>query len=219
MANDVILRLSSLSKKRNGLQILHSVEMEVKNGELVIIVGKSGSGKTTLLRLCALVDEDFEGSIKFEGLNLSKAEARLKLIGYIPQFHDLLESFTVWENVELPLRLMHLKREEISNRVNSILQELRILELKDKFPNELSGGESQRVAVARALVKKPRLIVADEPTSNLDEDMEDVVYHMIRRAVDEGAAGIVSSTSLQGNASSFADKIFYMKEGTLMNGA
>lgn len=172
-----ILKLENVTKiyktKVEEIKILNNINFEINESDLISIQGKSGSGKTTLLNILGLLDSDFNGNIYIDDKNiksLSKTEIRAKNIGFVFQFHYLLPEFTALENVMLPgLENKENSRVEIKNRAIELLE---LVGLKDRlhhYPNELSGGEKQRVAIARALINNPKIILADEPTGNLDE--------------------------------------------------
>lgn len=172
------LEISHLSKYfaqgKNTIQILKEANLKVKKGEVVSLVGPSGSGKTTLLQLCGLLDNANSGSIKINEIEYYKAsdkvktEARLKNIGFVYQFHHLLPEFSALENVIMPLIIAGQDIKEAKKLGMEHLEELGIAARAKHRPAELSGGEQQRVAIARALIHKPSLILADEPTGNLD---------------------------------------------------
>jgi putative ABC transport system ATP-binding protein len=215
---DSLIRIIGLTKRRGQLTILDDVNLSVGRGDFVVVQGRSGSGKTTLLRVCALVDCNFQGKLLLRSEDPYRdgkdSEARLNLIGYIPQFNDLVDSLLIRENIELPLMLKGTPKKERREMAERISSELEISQLLDKFPAEVSGGEAQRVAIARALVKNPSIIVADEPTSNLDDEMERKVFDLLRRRLSEGCGVIVSVTSLTGMERT-AVKLYQLKGGIL----
>tara|TARA_B100001248_G_scaffold208647_1_gene162689 strand:+ start:2806 stop:3492 length:687 start_codon:yes stop_codon:yes gene_type:complete len=176
--NKIFIETVNLKKSFNHLNgsitLFDSFSLKIKEGELVALVGPSGSGKSSLLHLLALLDEPTKGKIKIGGQdtnNLSqiqKDELRRKNISIIFQDNNLLSDFSASENVMMPLIIRNENQETSIKKVNNILKEVKILERSDHFPNELSGGEQQRVAIARALIAETKLILADEPTGNLD---------------------------------------------------
>ncbi len=203
-----MLELKGVSKDRGELRVLRGVDLVVSEGEVLVIRGRSGSGKSTLLRICAMLDDAFEGELRFMG---RRRADRLRLIGYVPQSIDLIETLTLRENIELPLRLAGVKDD---GRPEKMADELEIGHLLDRFPAQVSGGEAQRAAIARALVKRPKMIVADEPTSNLDERLEEMVLlRMAELAREGGSAAIVSATS-EPAAPGLAVRV--MKDGVLL---
>jgi len=216
---DSLLRLESVCKTKNGRKLLEGVNLEIKKGETVMVVGKSGSGKTTLLRICALVDREFSGRLIIDSEDpfLSKKDSYLRLakIGYIPQFHDLIDQLTVVENVELPLILQGIKREKCEERAMEIIERLGIKHVSENLPSEISGGEAQRVAIARAMVKDPVIIIADEPTSSLDADLEELVFKEFGKISERGGCVFVSSTHKEQNYDRYFDSFYFMRDGML----
>lgn len=179
---------------------LKQVDLEIDRGEFVVISGPSGSGKTTLLNIVGGLDSASEGRVVLEGIELTGLEER-KLaalrrdhIGFIFQAYNLVPVLTARENIEYVMRLQHRPQDEITNRVEEVAAKLGIEAFLDKLPNQLSGGQQQRVAVARAVASKPRLILADEPTANLDSKSAGELMDMMQRLnEDEGITIIFSS--------------------------
>lgn len=176
-----VLELTGVSKDyRQGklrVQALRGIDFRVDSGEFLSIAGPSGSGKTTLLNLVGCLDVPTEGSIRLEGHELSRqtktqlAETRREKLGFIFQSYNLIPVLTAFENVAFPLELMRrLNRRQIRERVQQIMEEVDLTEHMHRRPSELSGGQQQRTAIARALVKEPAMVLADEPTANLDSD-------------------------------------------------
>ena len=171
------LKLNNLSKKyekNKSFKVLNNLNFEFKSGKIYSIVGPSGSGKSTLLNLMSLIDVPTSGSIEFNNKKIDNKSSiendniRSKNIGIIYQDNNLLTDFTAIENVMMPLIIKGVEKKKINVMANKILKELKILDRSNHFPNELSGGEQQRVAIARALISETNLILADEPTGNLD---------------------------------------------------
>ncbi len=197
-----ILKLENVTKiyktKVEEIKILNNINFEINESDLISIQGKSGSGKTTLLNILGLLDSDFNGNIYIDDKNiksLSKTEIRAKNIGFVFQFHYLLPEFTALENVMLPgLEKKENSRFEIKNRAIELLE---LVGLKDRlhhYPNELSGGEKQRVAIARALINNPKIILADEPTGNLDEHNSKNINELFLKINKEKKQSIVIVT-------------------------
>ena len=197
-----ILKLENVTKiyktKVEEIKILNNINFEINESDLISIQGKSGSGKTTLLNILGLLDSDFNGNIYIGDKNiksLSKTEIRAKNIGFVFQFHYLLPEFTALENVMLPgLENKENSRFEIKNRAIELLE---LVGLKDRlhhYPNELSGGEKQRVAIARALINNPKIILADEPTGNLDEHNSKNINELFLKINKEKKQSIVIVT-------------------------
>jgi ABC-type lipoprotein export system ATPase subunit len=178
----------SVSKVYDGnVEILRDVDLEVAKGELILLWGRNGSGKTTLLNLLGCMDTPTKGRILVDGQDTSKlsqrqmARLRLHQIGYVFQRHNLIEDLTVKENVYLPLRIA--KSKDAEQRVKSLLETFGIDALARKRPNEISGGESQKAAIARAMANNPSVMLADEPTASLDSESFSIVvdtFKMIR---------------------------------------
>jgi lipoprotein-releasing system ATP-binding protein len=182
------------------IQVLRGVNLKVGEGEIVALLGPSGSGKSTLLQAVGLLEGGFEGSIRIKDLEvatLKEAErtaARRDLLGFVYQFHHLLPDFSALENVILPQLVYGATRAEASIRAEALLDALGLAERLTHKPAKLSGGEQQRVAVARALANKPALVLADEPTGNLDEGTADIVFAEFLRLVrEEGSAALVAT--------------------------
>ncbi|MBV8199413.1 MAG: ABC transporter ATP-binding protein [Acidobacteria bacterium] len=165
--------------------VLRGVDLAVEPGQLVAVVGPSGSGKSTLLHLLGALDWPDAGSVEIDGRTLTGlsggqlASFRNRTIGFVFQFHQLLPDFTALENVMLPGRIAGLAPGEVLDRANRLLEEVGLAERLDHFPNELSGGERQRVALCRALALSPPLLLADEPTGNLDPASGDQVFELL----------------------------------------
>ncbi len=176
--NNFIIETSDLKKTYNHLNrkitLFEKLNIKIKKGDLVALVGPSGSGKSSLLHLIALLDEPSKGNIKINNISTNKLndeekdKIRREKISIIFQDNNLLNDFTTIENVMIPLLIKNINKEEAKNKAQKILKTVKILDRSQHFPNELSGGEQQRVAIARALIADTNLILADEPTGNLD---------------------------------------------------
>ena len=198
----VTVRTAGLRKTyRDGIrwvEVLKGINMAVEPGEMVAVVGPSGSGKSTLLHLLGGLDRPDEGEVEVAGQSLrgmsgaSLAEFRNRTIGFVFQFHQLLPDFTALENVMLPGRIAGIEPEQVLESARRLLVEVGLLERLDHFPNQLSGGERQRVALCRALVLEPPLLLADEPTGNLDpESGEQVFQLMLELQARHGTTGVL----------------------------
>lgn len=169
-----MIRIENLTKSFGDLKVLKGVNLEINRGEVISIVGPSGAGKTTLLQLIGTLDKPDSGSIYFNGEELGKmssrklASFRNKHIGFVFQFHQLLPEFTALENIIIPALIAGRKREEAEKEAMELLGIMGLKERAQHKPAEMSGGENQRVAVARALINKPDVILADEPSGSLD---------------------------------------------------
>ena len=182
------------------IEVLRGVDLSIARGEIVALLGPSGSGKSTLLQAVGLLEGGFEGSIKIKGEEAARLdnEGRTRLrrdaLGFVYQFHHLLPDFSAAENVVLPQLIHGATRAEANERASSLLGALGLSQRLDHRPSELSGGEQQRVAVARGLANQPALVLADEPTGNLDEATADIVLAEFLRLVrGEGSAALIAT--------------------------
>jgi putative ABC transport system ATP-binding protein len=181
------LELSNVSKiYNNGNKVISDVSLEIKRNEFVIIFGTSGSGKSTLVSMMGLISEASGGSYFYDDINLfslkdhEMARLRNRKIGFIFQSYNLINDLTVIDNILLPMKYRGEKlSKQLFEKALLIMKDLNILELKDNIPSELSGGQQQRVAIARATIGDPEIIIADEPTGNLDEDNKDIVMKLL----------------------------------------
>jgi putative ABC transport system ATP-binding protein len=219
------LQVENLSKAyQEGGQrrvVLHDTTLHIAKGKMVAIVGKSGSGKTTLLNLVSGIDLADSGDILFEGRSLAalndleRTLFRRQNIGFIFQFFNLIPTLTVWENVTLPLELNGMMNDEGTKRAQELLALVGLSGREKSFPDRLSGGEQQRVAIARALAHNPLLLLADEPTGNLDEETGRQVMDLLARLVhSEGKTMILVTHSLE--AAGTADQVFALHDGRLV---
>jgi putative ABC transport system ATP-binding protein len=197
-----MLRLAGVSKRFAGRTVLNDVSLEVAAGEYVAILGESGIGKSTLLNVVAGLEPVDSGSIVFDGVELTSLDddalARLRRdhFGFVFQAFHILPHLSVARNVSLPLLLRGVAQDEIERRAREALAAVGLAGREASAPRELSGGELQRVAIARALIGEPRLVLADEPTGNLDPENARQVIHLLRAQVREhGAAGILVTHS------------------------
>jgi len=180
---------------------LNKVSIHVNKGEFVSIMGPSGCGQSTLLNILGLLDDPDGGSFLFNGEEVShynerkRADLRKKNIGFVFQSFNLIDELTVFENVELPLLYLGVHSAERRTRVEEVLDKMQIMHRRNHFPQQLSGGQQQRVAVARAVVNKPRLILADEPTGNLDSTNGNEVMQMLTDLNDNGTTVIMVTHS------------------------
>ncbi|MFH1940471.1 MAG: ABC transporter ATP-binding protein [bacterium] len=180
---------------------LNNINFEVNEGEFVSIMGPSGCGKSTLLNLLGLLDNPTDGEFHFLGHEVSKhserqrANLRKSNIGFVFQSFNLIDELTVFENVELPLLYLGVSSADRKRRVNEVLEQIQIMHRKNHFPQQLSGGQRQRVAVARAVVSRPKLILADEPTGNLDSAHGDEVMKMLTGLHEAGTTIIMVTHS------------------------
>lgn len=180
---------------------LNNVSFNINSGEFVAIMGPSGCGKSTLLNILGLLDNPSDGEYFFNGAEVSKfterqrAKMRKENIGFVFQNFNLIDELTVFENVELPLIYLGLSAGERKQRVNEALEQMQITHRRKHFPLQLSGGQQQRVAVARAVVANPKLILADEPTGNLDSSNGEEVMNLLERLNQQGTTLIIVTHS------------------------
>jgi putative ABC transport system ATP-binding protein len=200
------------------VQVLNDVSLEIGSGEFAVIMGASGSVKSTLLNLIGAVDRPTSGRL-FLGEDETSALSeraltmlRRRSIGFIFQFFNLIPTLNVFENVTFPLSLNGNRREEIDRRVREVLDRVGLPQRATHYPSELSGGEMQRVAIGRAIIHRPSLILADEPTGNLDSRNGDLVLGLIRSIHDESAATVVMATHSD-RAASRGDSIIHIADG------
>ena len=220
-----VIRIRGLSKAyRRGEQlipVLEGIDLDVNEAEFIALMGPSGSGKSTLLNLIAGIDQPSGGTIEIGGVNIAElregelADWRAAHVGFIFQFYNLMPVLTAFENVELPLLLTSLGRAERRRHVEAALAMVRLTDRMDHYPNELSGGQQQRVAIARALVTDPTLIVADEPTGDLDRVTAAEVLDLLDELHRELGKTIVMVTH-DPKAASRAGRLIHLEKGVLV---
>ncbi len=201
--------------------VLQDASLAVGRGEFLAILGRSGSGKTTLLNLISGIDQADQGEICLNGTNLTALNEsertlfRRQKIGFIFQFFNLIPTLSVWENITLPLELNGKMDAAGIQRAESLLEAVDLADRKKTFPDRLSGGEQQRIAIARALVHDPLLVLADEPTGNLDEDTGRQVMALLDRLTRQAGKNLVMVTHSQ-EAASKVDRTVWLREGKLV---
>jgi lipoprotein-releasing system ATP-binding protein len=182
------------------LHILHDVTLDIASGEIVALMGRSGAGKSTLLHMAGLLDTPEEGVILLDGKqvtqndDLTRTKLRQSSIGFVYQFHHLLPEFSALENVMLPQIAAGVTRADAMKRAQELLESVRLGPRMNHRPGQLSGGEQQRVAMARALANRPSLILADEPTGNLDPETSDIVFEVLLNVIREQGVGALIAT-------------------------
>jgi lipoprotein-releasing system ATP-binding protein len=222
--SDAVVRISRLTRsfEQGGvtIDVLRGVDLTIRPGEIVALLGPSGSGKSTMLQALGLLEGGFGGRIEIAGTDASKlgkdqrAAMRRDHIGFVYQFHHLLPDFNAIENVVLPQLVTGKPRGEAEDRASELLSALGLGERLEHRPSQLSGGEQQRVAVARALANRPRLVLADEPTGNLDEATADRVFAQFLELVrGEGSAALVATHNERLGA--LMDRVVRLHEGVL----
>jgi putative ABC transport system ATP-binding protein len=227
MSKKLFLSLDKVTKvyidgSNNQRLVLDQVSASFSDGEIIAILGKSGSGKSTLLNLISGIDSVTSGSISFNGFEITSmkerqlTEIRRNNIGFIFQFFNLLPSLTVWENLLLPLELKNMLSNDDLSRAEFLLSEVGMLDRREEYPDKLSGGEQQRVAIARAIVHNPELILADEPTGNLDQRNGKIVMDLLTSLVKENRRNMILVTHSR-EAAKISDQVFSIVDGKLID--
>lgn len=210
------------NNKKLKLEVLKDISIPIEENKISVIVGASGAGKSTLLHILSGLDRPDSGEVLFQSENIFKysdeklSHFRNKNIGFVFQFHHLLPEFTAAENIAIPYLASGRKLTEAMTRAEELLKLVGLVERKDHKPAELSGGEQQRVAVARALVNDPKIIFADEPTGNLDSQNSKSIHELILRLKNEFNKTFVIVTH-NPELMSLADRIFEIKDGRIVN--
>ena len=204
LQDNLLLKLTKLSKivksGSDDLSILQGIELEIKQGESVAIVGRSGSGKTTLLGLCAGLDNASSGEVHLDGQNIThysedqRAKLRRNTIGFIFQNFQLIPTLTAIENVMIPAELSGGNVKKVKQRAADLLERVGLAERLKHYPTQLSGGEQQRVAIARAFIHNPKILFADEPTGNLDEESSHLIEEMLFSLNKESGTTLIAVT-------------------------
>jgi putative ABC transport system ATP-binding protein len=220
-----MIKLNNIEKSyRHGLSqtfVLRRVNAEIKQGDFVSIMGPSGAGKSTLLHILGMHDSAWRGEYGFMDHPIhqlspkDRSNIQKRYIGFVFQSYHLLDNLTVYENIDLPLSYRDVKKAEREGMVADILDRFNIVGKKDLFPNQLSGGQQQLVAIARAVVAKPTLILADEPTGNLHSDQGKEIMELFRRLNDAGTT-IVQVTHSKENAG-YGKRVINLKDGWIVD--
>ena len=210
----------SFGSGRNSINVLQGIDIVVERGEMIAIVGESGSGKTTLLQILGTLDLPSAGTITFDGQQLAKlrekdlSRHRNQNVGFIFQFHHLLPEFTALENVMIPGMIQGLDKDELIGRAKTLLEQVNLAHRLHHRSGELSGGEQQRVALARALAMQPTLLLADEPTGNLDSKSGQLVFDLLKDMSRDRGLSVVMVTHNQSLAR-VLDRCLTLKDGLL----
>jgi len=221
---DPYIHIENLSRTyvrgENQIHALDDVSVDIADGEFVALMGPSGSGKTTLLNIVAGIDHASSGQVTIDGADIlamsdsRKAAWRTRNVGYVFQFYNLMPMLTAFENVELPLLVLPLSRSRRREHARAAMEAVDILARSDHYPRQLSGGEQQRVAIARAIVTDAKVIVADEPTGNLDAESEQEIMTLLKRLNKELGKTVLMVTH-DTAAAAFADRTVRLEKGRL----
>lgn len=212
----------NIHKRYGPVEVLKGVDVEINKGEVVSIVGPSGSGKSTLLHILGTLDKADEGTVNMNSTEINSlkgnklAAFRNKHIGFVFQFHHLLPEFTAWENVSIPGWLAGRKKAEVKEKAIELLKMLGLSHRMENKPNEMSGGEQQRVAVARALINNPDIVFADEPTGNLDSANAKELHQLffdLRNKFNQTFLIVTHNEEL----AKLSDRVLYMKDGKIVS--
>ncbi|MFT4223769.1 ABC transporter ATP-binding protein [Dysgonomonas sp.] len=217
-----MITVEGITKSFGTLQVLKGINLHVGKGEIISIVGASGAGKTTLLQIMGTLDKPDSGTIVINNQKLTKlsdsrlSDFRNKNIGFVFQFHQLLPEFTALENVMMPALIGKMKETQAKKRAKELLDMLGLSDRREHKPNELSGGEKQRVAVARALINDPAIILADEPSGSLDTENKAELHQLFFRLRDTLGQTFVIVTHDE-HLASITDRTVHMKDGQIID--
>jgi len=215
-----MIELQNITKSFGSLQVLKGISLQISKGEVVSIVGPSGAGKTTLLQIIGTLDRPDGGRVVIDGTDISKlskkqlADFRNRHLGFVFQFHQLLPEFTAIENIMIPAYIAGMSRSDAKKRANELLDFMGLTDRAGHKPNELSGGEKQRVAVARALINNPAVILADEPSGSLDSKNKEELHQLFFDLRDKFGQTFIIVTHDE-NLASITDRTISMKDGVL----
>ena len=226
MPEDIIVAQKVEKEYRRGREIIHAlrdINLTIRSGEFLVIEGKSGCGKTTLLNVLSGLDRPTDGRIIFDQMDLTVIDERIlpkirqEKIGFIFQLFNLISTMTVYENVAAPLWPTDINRQDIEDKAMDVIRAVDMVERKDHIPRQLSGGEQQRTAIARALVNKPKVVFADEPTGDLDTKTGATIMQLLRKLNQQEKVTFVVVTHDQ-ELIKYADRHFTMSDGRLSGG-
>lgn len=220
-----MLRTEKLSKIYNSASLetvaLQNIDLLINQGDFVAVMGPSGCGKSTLLNVLGLLDNPSKGELYFDGQPTTRMSLRSKTllrkqnIGFVFQNYNLLDELTVYENIELPLLYLKIPTQERRKRIDTLLHEMQLMHRAQHFPTQLSGGQQQRVAIARAVITQPKLILADEPTGNLDSKNGEAVMQLLASLNKQGTTILMVTHSTIDSA--YANRVLHLFDGQIVS--
>ncbi len=216
-----MIHIQGITKNFGSLQVLKGIDLDIAKGEFVSIIGASGAGKTTLLQIIGSLEKADSGILTVDGISLNQlsdkelAAFRGKHIGFVFQFHQLLPEFTALENVCIPALIAGEKASKAETKAKALLEAMGLSDRTNHKPNELSGGEKQRVAVARALINQPSLILADEPSGSLDSANKQELHNLLRKLCNEYGLTVLVVTHDK-DLAEVSDRVIEMRDGTII---
>lgn len=215
-----MIQANGIYKSFGNVDVIKGIDLQIDNGEIVTIVGASGAGKSTLLQIIGTLEKADKGEVLFDGQNISKmnqknlAAFRNKNIGFVFQFHHLLPEFTALENICIPAYIAGVSKKDATERAMQLLEYLKLTDRADHKPSMLSGGEQQRIAVARALINKPSVILADEPSGNLDSQNAKELHELFFKLREKTGQTFVIVTH-NNELAQMADRMLTIKDGKI----
>lgn len=218
-----MIDITGITKSFGSLQVLKGIDLHIEKGEIVSIVGPSGAGKTTLLQIIGTLDQPDAGSVSVDGIETNRlssnklSDFRNRHLGFVFQFHQLLPEFTAIENIMIPAYIAGVKPKDARVRAEELLEFMGLSDRATHKPNELSGGEKQRVAVARALVNNPAVVLADEPSGSLDTKNKEELHRLFFELRDKFGQTFVIVTHDE-TLATLTDRIIHLKDGLIVNG-
>ena len=218
--NETLIKVENLQKSFDKVDVLKGINIEIKKGEVIVIIGPSGCGKSTFLRTLNLLEEPTGGSIHFEGTDITNPDTNINLhrqkIGMVFQQFNLFPHMTVLKNMTIaPMKLLNLSKAEAEERALKLLERVGLADRANSYPSQLSGGQKQRVAIVRALCMQPEVMLFDEPTSALDPEMVGEVLEVMKALAEDGMTMAVVTHEM-GFAREVADRVIFIDQGIIM---